>query len=61
VDRLYLNEKELAEWLHLSLPAIRRFRYEDRGPRFVKFGSSVRYSTTDVASWIAAQPTGGGR
>ena len=57
----FMREKALAQLLGMSLPGIRRWRYFGTGPKFVKFGSSVRYSASDVSSWIAAQPTGGGR
>jgi predicted DNA-binding transcriptional regulator AlpA len=61
MESRYVTEKKLAEWLDLAVPTIQRFRYENRGPRYVKFGSSVRYAIADVEAWIASQPTGGGR
>jgi predicted DNA-binding transcriptional regulator AlpA len=61
MERTFLTEKEVADWLHLSLPAIRRWRYEGRGPKFTKLSSAVRYAVSDVQSWIASRPTGGGR
>lgn len=60
MDR-FLKEQEVAEWLGLSLAALRRFRYENRGPRFAKFGASVSYAVSDVEAWVASRPTGGGR
>ena len=57
----FFNEKAVAQYLSVSLPAVRRWRYENRGPKFVKFGSSVRYAVSDVEAWIASRPTGGGR
>jgi predicted DNA-binding transcriptional regulator AlpA len=57
----FFDEKRLAGMLCVSLPAVRRWRYMNTGPKFVKFGSAVRYSATDVTAWIASRPTGGGK
>jgi len=57
----FIREQRLADLLGMSLPGIRRWRYSGAGPRFVKFGSSVRYDVSEVERWIASQPTGGGR
>jgi predicted DNA-binding transcriptional regulator AlpA len=38
---------------------LQRWRFESRGPRFFKFGRSVRYDLRDVEKWVDAQPTGG--
>ena len=56
-----LDEKAVADRFGMSLAAIRRWRYEDRGPKFVKLGSAVRYDVRDVEAWVASRPTGGGR
>ena len=57
----FIGEKAVAERLSVSLPAVRRWRYESRGPRFVKFGSAVRYAISDLEAWISSRPTGGGK
>jgi predicted DNA-binding transcriptional regulator AlpA len=54
-----LNEKQVAETLGLSLAALRRWRYEGRGPKFLKLGSAVRYRPTDVQEWLHGCPSGG--
>ena len=56
-----LNEKQVAEILGVSLAAVRRWRYENRGPRFHKLGAAVRYSSEDLDSWLASCPVGGER
>ena len=38
----------------------RRWRLENKGPKFHKFGSLVRYAEEDLTSWGDAQPGGGG-
>jgi predicted DNA-binding transcriptional regulator AlpA len=32
---------------------LRRWRHEERGPRYVKIGSNVRYKITDLEQWVA--------
>jgi excisionase family DNA binding protein len=55
----YLNEIEVAERTHISLATLRRWRLENRGPRFYKFGSLVRYDKEELTQWEQSQPTGG--
>ena len=54
-----LTEQDVAKHLHVSLAALRRWRLEGRGPRFIKVGSLVRYRPEELEQWVAAQPTGG--
>jgi excisionase family DNA binding protein len=54
-----LTEEEVAEQLHVSVPSLRRWRLERRGPQFIKVGSLVRYRPEDLESWLAAFPAGG--
>jgi excisionase family DNA binding protein len=55
----FLTENEVAQRTHISLGTLRRWRLENRGPRFHKFGSLVRYAEEDLAVWQDAQPHGG--
>ena len=48
-----LNEKELAEWLHVAVTTVRNWRYSDTGPLVSKAGKSVRYAVVDVEKWLA--------
>jgi predicted DNA-binding transcriptional regulator AlpA len=57
----FLDEKRLAAELSVSLAALRRWRYAGAGPKFSKFGASVRYAVNDVEAWIASRPTADGR
>jgi predicted DNA-binding transcriptional regulator AlpA len=56
-----LTEKSVARLLSVSLAALRRWRLEGRGPRFLKLGAAVRYDPNDVAAWLASRPSGGGK
>ena len=56
----YLTERELAEYLNVSVAAIRRWRLRGEGPRFHKFCALVRYSVADVEAWAESRRQGGG-
>jgi predicted DNA-binding transcriptional regulator AlpA len=49
-----LTERELADWLKISVPTLRRWRMEGIGPEFIKCGPSlVRYQLAAVQRWLA--------
>ena len=54
-----LNENEVSKQIRVSLAALRRWRLEGRGPRFIKVGSLVRYRPEELETWLASQPAGG--
>lgn len=49
-----MTEKELAEYLGVSLSTARRLRFTDTGPPVVWLGSRPRYRRPDVDAWLAA-------
>jgi excisionase family DNA binding protein len=54
-----LTETEVAAILSVTVSALRRWRFESRGPKFTKVGKLVRYRREDVESWLNKQPAGG--
>lgn len=56
----FLTEMQVAERTHISLATLRRWRLENRGPKYRKFGSLVRYGVEELAAWEQTQPCGGG-
>lgn len=56
----FLTEIEVAERTQISLATLRRWRLENRGPLYRKFGSLVRYAEDELANWENQQPIGGG-
>jgi excisionase family DNA binding protein len=50
-----ITERELAERLGCSRELLRVYRREGRGPGHLKIGRLVRYRTSDVEAWLAAQ------
>lgn len=47
-----LTTIEVAEILRLDEASLRRWRMVGRGPKFVKFGTTVRYRETDVIDYL---------
>lgn len=51
---LYMNEKQLAEFLGINPQTLSVWRCTKRGgPPYIKVGRAVRYSRAHVAAWIA--------
>lgn len=46
------TENELSDYLKLSKRTIQGFRHNKEGPPYLKIGRSVRYSPTQVISWM---------
>lgn len=51
----FLTEKDVASLLGLTVSALRRWRRERRGIRFVKVERAVRYERQDVLDYIERQ------
>lgn len=54
-----LNEYEVARFTGMSVASVRRWRLFQRGPKYLKIGSSVRYRPEDVRAYLDTRPTGG--
>jgi predicted DNA-binding transcriptional regulator AlpA len=54
----FLTECEVSERTQISLATLRRWRLENRGPKY-RFGSLVRYGEDELSRWEQTQPTGG--
>ena len=57
-----IDERDAARILSCSVALLRKWRLLGKGPAFCKVGRLVRYSETDLASFLNAnrvQPTGG--
>jgi hypothetical protein len=46
----FLTETEVSEFTRISLGTLRRWRLENKGPKFHKFGSLVRYGMRSGAA-----------
>jgi predicted transcriptional regulator len=49
-----LSPNDAARVLGVTEAALSRFRYEHRGPVFVRVGKLVRYREADLAAWLEA-------
>lgn len=48
---VHLNEKMLAHRLGLSLRTLQRWRWQGKGPAYLKLGGRVVYRLRDVELW----------
>lgn len=46
-----MNEKQAAGFLGVSIPTVRKWRFEGRGPVYVKMGRRVVYLTDDLRTY----------
>lgn len=56
-----LLEGEVAHFLGVSLACLRRWRWERRGPAYIKAGRLVRYDLNDLQDWVESRKCSGGR
>ena len=49
---MLLNENQVAQFLNCTKAALRRWRREGRGPRFVKIGRLVRYRQEEIEDFV---------
>jgi predicted DNA-binding transcriptional regulator AlpA len=54
----FLTETEVSQGARISLATLRRRRLENRGPKYYKFGSLVRYGEEELTHWEQTQPSG---
>jgi predicted DNA-binding transcriptional regulator AlpA len=59
MNERFLNELQVSERTRISLATLRRWRLENKGPKYHKFGSLVRYDEDELNQWAQAQPSGG--
>ena len=49
-----LTEAEAAARLGLKVATLRAWRHQGRGPAFVRLGRAIRYLSTDIDEFLAA-------
>lgn len=55
MDNDLLTTIEAARYLTLKKNTLEIWRVQGKGPRFLKFGRSVRYRKSDCNSWITGR------
>ena len=58
-EKISLTETEVEALTGLKVKTLQRWRYLNRGPRFVRLGRCVRYPAADLRRWIDSQEGGG--
>lgn len=61
---VYLSSDDAARYLALSVPTLKRYRYQGKGPAYSTLGPRrVVYAIADLDAWVAANRvvTGGAR
>lgn len=48
----HLTPEEAAEYLSIGNSTMKKWRLAGEGPRYAKFGKSVRYRVEDLDAWI---------
>lgn len=61
VTPLAVNERIASQLLSVSVAALRRWRRERRGPRFVRLSRCVRYRVADLEAFVNEGVHGGSR
>ena len=51
-EERYVCESEAARFLGLEAATLRTWRYRGEGPGFAKFGRAVRYSWSDLLTYV---------
>lgn len=52
-----LDETDLAGLLRVSVSTVQSWRYQKKGPPFIKVGGAVRYRRSDLDAYLTAQVT----
>ena len=50
-----LTSSQVSTYLHVPTSTLANWRYQGRGPAFVRLGGHVRYRASDVTDWINRQ------
>ena len=51
-DSAAMSESELAQTANVSIAALRKWRRERKGPRYLKLGRLVRYAVKIGNAWV---------
>jgi predicted DNA-binding transcriptional regulator AlpA len=48
----FLSERELAQLLNIKSETLRNWRWDGKGPIYIKIGTNVRYRMSDINDFI---------
>jgi len=50
-----MTDRQAAERLGLAAQTLRNYRFQGRGPKYLKLGRAVRYRPSDLDDWLVGQ------
>jgi predicted DNA-binding transcriptional regulator AlpA len=50
-----LTTREVADWVGVDVHTVHRWRWDGRGPRFLRVESGYRYRVSDIEDWLARE------
>lgn len=54
-----MDAAEVSAYLGVPTGTLANWRYQGRGPAFIRIGRHVRYRPEDVRAWLASRTAGG--
>ncbi len=54
-NEILFTDKEVADFLRISVHTLRSWRVKKRGPPYIKIEHGVRYPQSSLTEWIAEQ------
>jgi excisionase family DNA binding protein len=58
IEQKLLTEQEAADLLNVQVMTLRRLRYKNKGPKYIKVGRLFRYEQKDLDEFINQQKRG---
>jgi excisionase family DNA binding protein len=55
IESPYMNPEEAGKYLGVSLVTLQQWRYQGKGPAYMKIGGKVRYDRDDLDKWMRSQ------
>jgi len=49
------DEKEAAQYLHVSVSGLRKWRARQCGPKYARFGKIIRYRQSDLDAFVQSR------
>jgi excisionase family DNA binding protein len=54
-EPVLLTLEQVAEYLQVPIRTVKEWRYQGKGPRFIRVGRHLRCDPDDLAQWIKDQ------
>ncbi len=55
---VYVSDREVSQLLGIARQTLCNWRFQQRGPRYVKNGRLVRYAMSDILAYMEARKIG---